>query len=79
MARILETDMAYATQILTSHDTFAARVERAIDGLRHWRAQRAEFTKIYNELASMTDRDLADIGISHGQIREIAEQAAAAV
>ncbi len=48
-------------------------------GLRHWRAQRAEFEKIYNELAQMTDRDLTDIGISRGQIRDIAQQAAAAV
>ncbi|WP_417242674.1 DUF1127 domain-containing protein [Celeribacter sp.] len=71
--------MAYATQILFSHDPLAVRFERAVEGLRHWRAQRAEFEKIYNELAQMTDRDLTDIGISRGQIRDIAQQAAAAV
>ncbi len=40
------------------------------------RAGRArEFRRIYNELSGMTDRDLADIGISRGMIRSIAYEA----
>ncbi|WP_417270538.1 DUF1127 domain-containing protein [Celeribacter sp.] len=71
--------MAYAAHTLFSHDPLGARFARAVEGIRHWRAQRVEFDKVYNELAQMTDRDLADIGISRGQIRDIAKQAADAV
>ena len=40
-------------------------------------AARAEYTKVYNELSAMDDRDLADIGLSRGMIHDIAAAAAA--
>ncbi len=42
------------------------------------KARRAHaYRQTYNQLDAMTDRDLADIGISRLQIAEIAEEAAA--
>ena len=45
----------------------AATVARAV--------QAREFRRVYNELSGMSDRDLADIGISRGMIRSIAYEA----
>ena len=45
----------------------AATVSRA--------GQAREFRRVYNELSGMSDRDLADIGISRGMIRSIAIEA----
>ncbi len=47
-------------------------------GLRAALRRRAEFARVYNELASLSDRDLADIGVSRPMIRQIAAEAAQA-
>jgi len=46
-----------------------------IEGFRANRAQKRAERQTYNELAAMSDRDLADIGIARGEIRHIAAQA----
>lgn len=40
------------------------------------RAQRSEYNRVYGELIGLSDRDLNDIGISRGQIDDIAREAA---
>jgi len=61
-----------------------ARVSLA-DKLTIWRAQWAEFkrrneirNRTYRELVALSDRDLADLGISRFDIRAIADDAARA-
>lgn len=39
-------------------------------------ARRAEFYRVQRELEALSDRDLADLGISRYSIRAIAQQAA---
>ena len=40
------------------------------------RRRHAAYRRVYGELTSMSDRDLADLGIAPGQIPEIAAEAA---
>ncbi|SPJ23292.1 DUF1127 domain-containing protein [Palleronia abyssalis] len=40
------------------------------------RAQRQEYNRVHAELDGLSNRDLLDIGISRGQIDDIARQAA---
>jgi uncharacterized protein YjiS (DUF1127 family) len=53
-------------------DKVASLVER----LRTARKVRAVYRQTYNELADLTDRDLADLGLHRTQIRAVALQAA---
>lgn len=52
------------------------RVAAYLDTLRAERARRREYARVYGELARMTDRDLADIGISRVSIEDVAVEAA---
>ena len=52
-----------------------------IDGFRElagefseWRARRKRFAATYAELASLSDRDLADLRIARAEIRRIARE-----
>jgi uncharacterized protein YjiS (DUF1127 family) len=56
--------------------SFGQIIVDAIVDFRDGFAQRAEFRKVFNELDTLTDRELADIGIDRGQIRAIAEASA---
>lgn len=49
------------------------------DAFRLYRARRAAYLYTLNELSAMTERDLADLGISRLMINDIARQAAADV
>lgn len=40
------------------------------------RRRNATYRRVYGELSSMSDRDLADLGIAPGNIPEIAAEAA---
>ena len=42
--------------------------------LKDARKRRAAYARTYRELAGLTDRELADIGIARTQIDEIAQQ-----
>lgn len=68
--------MAYANALPLEQAPIAARIENLAHSYRVWAARRAEFNRVYNELASMSSRDLADIGICEHQIRDLARQAA---
>lgn len=50
--------------------SFNAAIAAIIAPLR----QRAEYNRVYNELARCSDRDLADIGIARSDIPRIARE-----
>lgn len=54
----------------------ASIFSRARAAIRTNLARRAEYNRVYNELASMTQRDLDDIGVARGNIDAIAREAA---
>jgi uncharacterized protein YjiS (DUF1127 family) len=59
-----------------AHIDLGAIVRTKVAEVKEALARRAEYRAVYNELAAMTDRDLADIGISRGMIEDVAHQAA---
>ncbi len=69
--------MAYASSNTVSGFSFSALLHKAAEGYKIARARRAVYARTYDELASLTDRDLSDIGIARSDIRELALQEAA--
>ena len=66
---------AYGTSNLTTgalRDRVSARIDALRDGLR----RRRLYNRTYNELSALSNRDLADLGISRSSIRSIAREAA---
>ena len=61
---------------LTDIRTDAGILSRTRTAIRTRMARRAEFNRVYNELAAMSQRDLDDIGIARANIEEIAREAA---
>lgn len=53
-----------------------ARFTALRETLREERARRRTYARVYCELARMTDRDLADIGIARASIGDVAHDAA---
>jgi uncharacterized protein YjiS (DUF1127 family) len=51
------------------------RLQFFLGQLRQYRALRRKYERTYSELARMSDRDLADIGISRLSIRDVAREA----
>ncbi|MEN9060159.1 MULTISPECIES: DUF1127 domain-containing protein [Ponticoccus] len=69
--------MAHATHIATgSQSGLLARVATLIETLRARSAKRRIYNQTYRELASLSDRDLMDLGMSRTEIRRVAWQAA---
>ena len=64
------------TMNLTASAPFGARVANIFSGLRARRAQYATYRTTMRELESLSDRELADLGIARATIRSIAYQAA---
>ena len=54
-------------------------LDRARAAFSHWRARRAAYQQVVNELSVLTDRELGDLGLSRYDIPGIANQAADAV
>jgi uncharacterized protein YjiS (DUF1127 family) len=71
--------MAYVHAPRALELNIAHRLHGTIEGFKAFRARRAAYNRVYNELALLTDRDLADIGIVRSQISEIAHQEAAKI
>ena len=67
--------MAY-TALAPSSTGLRDRVAELIDSFRDSQARRHEFKRVYGELARMSNRDLNDIGVARGNIRDIALEAA---
>ncbi|MBL9058844.1 MAG: DUF1127 domain-containing protein [Mangrovicoccus sp.] len=51
-------------------------VERARSAFGHWRARRAAFQQVIDELSVLNDRELGELGLSRADIPAIARQAA---
>lgn len=69
--------MAYANETLSNTQTgLGARVTSLITAFQTRRAKSRVFRQTYAELAGLTDRDLADLGLARSEIRRVAWQAA---
>lgn len=66
------TTYGNSTAINTLRDRLAARIDAARTDFANWRVYR----KTVNELSALSNRDLADLGLSRSMIRGIAIEAA---
>ncbi len=66
--------MAYALNAVASHPNLAARVREFFNDYKAASARRALYRQTVSELSALSNYDLADIGLSRGQIEEIARQ-----
>jgi uncharacterized protein YjiS (DUF1127 family) len=68
------------TSTYTAHPAtgLMSKFRTTLDAYRAHRADQRAMRQTFNELSAMNDRDLADIGLSRGEIRHIASQAVAA-
>lgn len=71
-----ETNMTTFTTNLDTKSAVASRLQDILTRLRIRAAGARSYDKTMRELSAMSSRDLADIGISAGQIEEISLQAA---
>ena len=73
--------MAYATDIARRGDLterFYGAVARLAEAARTRHARRRVYRTTYAELAGLTNRELADLGLSRGDIKRISQEAALA-
>jgi uncharacterized protein YjiS (DUF1127 family) len=69
--------MAYASNSNSaSRGGFFARVEALMIDVRARLARRRLYKQTFNELAQLSDRELADLGLSRCDLRRLAWQAA---
>lgn len=64
--------MAHVNTTYSSGFSFVARVEAAIEAFKEARILRQKYNETVRELAGMSDRDLADIGIARYDIKDLA-------
>ena len=58
------------------HEFEVSIIDRARAAFGHWRARRAAFQQVIDELSVLSDRDLNDLGLSRFDIPRVARQAA---
>lgn len=69
--------MAYATDIsISTQSGLTARVSTAFNAARAYFARRAVYNETYSELSALSNRELADLGMSRSEIRRVAMEAA---
>jgi uncharacterized protein YjiS (DUF1127 family) len=68
--------MASVNDFLAPRSTLAARLTAVVESVRAARARRAVYRETYAELARLSDRDLADLGLHRAEIDQIARDAA---
>lgn len=68
--------MAFATQTNTLSAGFAARISAVVAHVTEALARRAVFNQTVRELSSLSNRDLADLGLSRSMIKSVAYEAA---
>ncbi len=66
--------MAHAISAVASHPTLAERVREFFNNYKAASARRALYRQTVSELSALSNHDLSDIGISRGQIEDIARQ-----
>jgi len=68
--------MAYALSNTTTGFSLSGKLNQLSEAWKAASAKRAVFNKTYNELQALSDRDLADIGITRTDIADLARQEA---
>jgi uncharacterized protein YjiS (DUF1127 family) len=68
--------MAYASDIRTAQNGLVVRFNSLMKAFAEARAQRKVYNITLNELNSLNNRELADLGISSSEIPFIAREAA---
>ena len=68
--------MAYATHTLTLSAGISARLTAVVANLKDSMARRAMFKQTVRELSTLSNRELADLGLSRSMIKSIAYEAA---
>jgi uncharacterized protein YjiS (DUF1127 family) len=69
--------MAHATHIANgAQNGLAARFSTLLETIRLRNEKRKVYRQTFGELSSLSDRDLSDLGLSRGEIRRVAYQAA---
>lgn len=68
--------MAYASDIRTVQNGIMDRVNAAIKAFAQAREQRRVYNQTMSELSGLSNRELADLGISAAEIPYIAREAA---
>lgn len=68
--------MAYAASQSASRNSVVEFFANLVASVKEASARRAVYVKTLGELRSLSDRDLADLGIARVQIEDIALQAA---
>lgn len=68
--------MAYASENRAAGFNFAARFEAVLEDMKASRAKRKVYRKTVEELNSLSNAELADIGLSRSMIRSVARDAA---
>jgi uncharacterized protein YjiS (DUF1127 family) len=68
--------MAHVTEIFHAPVGIADRLSARIAEFKNHLATRAMYRATVNELDALSDRELADLGISRGSIRHMAQVAA---
>jgi uncharacterized protein YjiS (DUF1127 family) len=71
-----EMNMTTLSTNLGGQKTAQSRIQELLARLRIRAAGARSYDKTMRELSGMSNRDLADIGISRGQIEDICEEAA---
>lgn len=68
--------MAYFTDTTASAATQPRRIAALFDAISLKLRQRKVYRQTYDELCTLTTRDMADLGFSRGDFRRLAREAA---
>ncbi|MDJ0628797.1 MAG: DUF1127 domain-containing protein [Rhodobacter sp.] len=68
--------MAFVTDIQSFETGLIRRLRASFDDARAMAGKRRVFRTTLNELNALSERDLADLGISRENIRDVAREAA---
>ena len=68
--------MAYATEVTRAPSAFGALLSTLTVDLKARFARRKVYNTTFRELASLSDRELSDLGLNRSMIRRVAYQAA---
>ncbi len=68
--------MAVSTDMNTASNTFLGRLHAILEGAKAAHARRRVYRTTLSEMISLSDRELADLGLHRSQLRRVAYQAA---
>ncbi|MEH6740679.1 MAG: DUF1127 domain-containing protein [Sulfitobacter sp.] len=71
--------MTYFTDTNVAVSAQPSRIAAFFDAIALKMRQRKVYNQTFNELSTMTSRDLADLGLSRGDFRRLAQESAEAV